>query len=160
MAPVHAKPHASALISDGPPAGQWAFNCRCGARYPGGSQYGARFNRRRGYEASICFFDGFNVCRTSPPPGFVGVAVQRYYPQLRLYGADRRSAAWFTAKAKGDFTSTTSGADSTRSSFSWAASEVVVRRRICGRDRDARTAILDFAPSGFARSWLGRWLDH
>ena len=31
-----------------------------GARYPGGSQYGARWNHiGSGYEYSLCFFDGY-----------------------------------------------------------------------------------------------------
>ena len=61
-----------------------------GARYPGGSQYGARFNHvGAGYEASICFFDGYNNLPNFTATGSVsGIDVQRYYPKLRLYGAD------------------------------------------------------------------------
>jgi hypothetical protein len=61
-----------------------------GARYPEGSQYGARFDHvGAGYEASVCFFDGYNNLPNFTAAGTVsGVDVQRYYPKLRLYGAD------------------------------------------------------------------------
>jgi hypothetical protein len=74
-----------------------------GARYPGGSQYGARWNHvGTGYEASACFFDGFNNL-----PSFNGelagntITVQRFYPRLRLYGADAAlPLPWFTIKGE------------------------------------------------------------
>ena len=86
-----------------------------GARYPSGSQYGARFNHvGSGYEASVCFFDGYNNLPYFTATGSAsGIDVQRYYPKLRLYGADLAvPLSWFTVKTEGAyFTSTTEGAD-------------------------------------------------
>ena len=74
-----------------------------GALYPGGSQYGARFNHvGSGFEYSACFFDGFNNL-PSFNPTFSGsdITLQRYYPRLRLYGADGAvPLPWFTVKAE------------------------------------------------------------
>ena len=135
-----------------------------GARYPGGSQYGARFNHvGSGYEASICFFDGYNNLPNFTAVGTVsGVDVQRYYPKLRLYGADLAvPLSWFTVKAEGAyFTSSTVGADEyalyviqlERQVKEWSfvggyAGEVVTR---------STGNPLEFAPDrGFARSFLG-----
>jgi hypothetical protein len=135
-----------------------------GARYPGGSQYGARFNHvGAGYEASVCFFDGFNNLPYFTATGSIaGVAVQRYYPQLRLYGADVAvPLKWFTVKGEGAyFTSTTPGADEyalyviqlERQVKEWSfvggyAGEIVTR---------SNGNPLEFAPDrGFARSLLG-----
>jgi hypothetical protein len=135
-----------------------------GARYPGGSQYGARFNHvGAGYEASICFFDGYNNLPNFTALGTVsGVDVQRYYPNLRLYGADLAvPLAWFTVKTEGAyFTSSTAGTDEyalyviqlERQVKEWSfvggyAGEIVTR---------STGNPLEFAPDrGFARSFLG-----
>jgi hypothetical protein len=135
-----------------------------GARYPGGSQYGARFNHvGAGYEASICFFDGYNNLPNFTAMGTVsGVDVQRYYPKLRLYGADLAvPLAWFTVKTEGAyFTSSTTGTDEyalyviqlERQVKEWSfvggyAGEIVTR---------STGNPLQFAPDrGFARSVLG-----
>ncbi len=56
-----------------------------GARYPGRSQFGARWNHLgSGYEMSLSYFDGFNYLPQFEP----SLALRRYYPSLRLYGAD------------------------------------------------------------------------
>jgi hypothetical protein len=139
-----------------------------GARYPGGSQYGARFNHvGTGYEASVCFFDGYNnlpyFTATESISGLASVVnVQRYYPKLRLYGADLAvPLSWFTIKTEGAyFTSTTPGADEyalyviqlERQVKEWTfvggyAGEIVTR---------SSGNPLEFAPDrGFARSFLG-----
>jgi hypothetical protein len=135
-----------------------------GARYPGGSQYGVRFNHvGAGYEASICFFDGYNNLPNFTATGNVsGVDVQRYYPKLRLYGADLAAPlTWFTVKTEGAyFTSSTAGADEyalyviqlERQVKEWSlaggyAGEIVTR---------SSGNPLEFAPDrGFARSFLG-----
>jgi hypothetical protein len=139
-----------------------------GARYPGGSQYGARFNHvGSGYEASVCFFDGYNnlpyFSAYESTNGLASeVAVQRYYPKLRLYGADLAvPLPWFTVKTEGAyFTSTTPGADEyalyviqlERQVKEWTfvggyAGEIVTR---------SSGNPLEFAPDrGFARSFLG-----
>jgi hypothetical protein len=89
-----------------------------GARYPGGSQYGVRWNRlARGYEYSLSFFEG----RQSLPsfeatlaPGLPpAVVLERTYPRLRLYGGDVAAPlAWFTVKAEAAYLSSpTAGAE-------------------------------------------------
>jgi hypothetical protein len=135
-----------------------------GAQYPGGSQYGARFNHvGAGYEASVCFFDGYNNLPNFTATGNVsGAGVQRYYPTLRLYGADLAvPLTWFTVKTEGAyFTSSTAGADEyalyviqlERQVKEWSfvggyAGEIVTR---------STGNPLEFAPDrGFARSFLG-----
>ncbi len=83
-------------------------------RYPGRSQFGARWNHiGAGYEYSVSYFDGFtylplfNPTPTAPP---LSAVVQRFYPNLRLYGADaaiptryvtiKAEAAYFTSPKK------------------------------------------------------------
>lgn len=87
-----------------------------GARIPGGTDVGIRFNHvGTGYEASVCFFDGHNhLPLIDARAGLVdGFSVQRYYPQLRLYGGDVAiPLPWLTIKGEtGYFTSTTKQAD-------------------------------------------------
>ncbi len=76
-----------------------------GARYPGGSQYGARWRHvGTGYEYSLCFFDGENnlpLFSAAFNPLANAVTLQRYYPQLRLYGGDAAvPLPWVTVKAE------------------------------------------------------------
>jgi hypothetical protein len=76
-----------------------------GAHIPGRSSFGARWNHvGAGYELSVSFYDGFNSL-----PIFRGVLdapqthidLVRYYPALRLYGADAAvPLRWFTVKTE------------------------------------------------------------
>jgi hypothetical protein len=138
-----------------------------GARYPGGSQYGVRFNHvARGYEYSLSYFDG----RQNLPsfdgafsPAISAVAVQRYYPQLRLYGGDAAvPLRWFTVKGEAAyFTSSTAGAEE------YALYVVQVERLVkewsfvggyagSAITRKAASPLM-FAPDrGFAKSFVGR----
>lgn len=63
-----------------------------GALYPGGSQYGARWNHTGNrVEYSLCVFDGENnlpLFNASYNPFANAVTLERYYPRLRLYGGD------------------------------------------------------------------------
>jgi hypothetical protein len=138
-----------------------------GARYPGGSQYGARFNHvGSGYEYSLCFFDGyqnlpsFDAQGTPFPPA---VTLTRTYPALRLYGGDIAvPLRWFTVKSEAAyFTSSTPGAEEyalyviqlERQVKEWSfvggyAGEAVTR---------SAASELQFAPDrGFAQSFVGR----
>jgi hypothetical protein len=137
-----------------------------GARYPGRSQFGARWNHiGSGYEYSFCVFDGYNNLPLfsavfSPETNTLGL--QRYYPELRLYGADAAvPLAWFTLKGEAAyFSSTTPDTDQyglyviqiERQVKEWSfvggyAGEVLTR---AGNP-------LEFAPDrGFARSFVGR----
>src|SRR5262249_49162858 len=89
-----------------------------GARYPGGSQYGVRWNHfARTFEYSLSYFEGrqnlpsFDAALV--PALQPTIVVQRYYPQLRLYGADAAvPLAWFTVKGEAAYlTSSTPGAE-------------------------------------------------
>jgi hypothetical protein len=138
-----------------------------GARYPGGSQYGARWNHiGSGYEYSLCFFDGyqnlpsFDVLLT---PQTASVALTRTYPDLRLYGGDAAiPLPWLTVKGEAAyFTSSTPGAEEyalyviqlERQVKEWSfvggyAGSVVTRDAV---------SPLQFAPDrGFAKSFVGR----
>lgn len=138
-----------------------------GARYPGGSQYGARWNHvGAGYEYSLCFFDGFQNL-PSFEVLFSGAtqtaALTRVYPQLRLYGGDAAvPLRWLTVKGEAAyFTSLSSGAEEyalyviqlERQVREWSfvggyAGSVVTREA---------ANPLQFAPDrGFAKSFVGR----
>jgi hypothetical protein len=136
-----------------------------GARYPGGSQYGARWNHTgSGYEYSLCFFDGFNNLPSfDAKPDARGVGVQRFYPALRLYGGDAAvPLRWLTIKGEAAyFTTSTPGAEEyvlyviqlERMVKEWSfvggyAGESVTQSAVNP---------LAFAPDrGFARSFVGR----
>jgi hypothetical protein len=137
-----------------------------GARYPARSQLGARWNHiGSGYEFSLCVFDGYNnlpLFSATFDPERNALGLQRYYPQLRLYGADAAvPLPWFTIKGEAAyFTSSTPDTDQyglyviqiERQVKEWSfvggyAGEVLTR---AGNP-------LEFAPDrGFARSFVGR----
>jgi hypothetical protein len=138
-----------------------------GARYPGGSQYGARWNHiGSGYEYSLCYFDGYQNLPSFDAlftPMTASVALTRTYPDLRLYGGDAAvPLPWVTIKGEAAyFTSSTTGAEEyalyviqlERQVKEWSfvggyAGSVVTR--------DAASP-LQFAPDrGFAKSFVGR----
>jgi hypothetical protein len=138
-----------------------------GARYPGGSQYGARWNHiGPGYEYSLCFFDGYQNLPTfgaSFDAQTLTVALTRNYPNLRLYGGDAAiPLPWLTIKGEAAyFTSSTTGAEEyalyviqlERQVKEWSfvggyAGSVVTRDAV---------SPLQFAPDrGFAKSFVGR----
>jgi hypothetical protein len=138
-----------------------------GARYPGGSQVGARWNHiGSGYEYSLCFFDGYQNLPSFDAalgPALSSVTLTRMYPDLRLYGGDAAvPLRWLTVKGEAAyFTSSTPGAEEyalyviqlERQVKEWSfvggyAGSVVTR--------DAASP-LQFAPDrGFAKSFVGR----
>ncbi len=86
-----------------------------GARFPGGSQVGVRWNQSgAGYEFSLSFYNGFNhLPLVEIVPALSGVQLVRAYPQMRMYGGDfALPNRWVTLKGEiGYFTSTTPQAD-------------------------------------------------
>jgi hypothetical protein len=133
-----------------------------GARYPGAAQFGARWNHGgRGYELSGSFFEGFNHL-PSIELTFAPLAATRFFPRLRMYGADAAvPLRWFTIKGEaGYFTSSDRRADEfllyvvqlERQQGEWSfvggyAGEYVTAAR----------NPLFFAPDrGIARTFLGR----
>jgi hypothetical protein len=148
-----------------PPGAQGVAIHDAGARYPGGSQFGARFSHLgKAYEASLSFFDGFNHLPlidgrvNFPPPS---IEVQRFYPTMRMYGGDAAvPLRWFTVKTEAAyFTTRTQQADEyvlyvvqlERQSGEWSfvggyAGQVVTENR----------SRIDFSPDrGLTRAFLG-----
>ena len=135
-----------------------------GARYPGGSQFGLRFNHvGRRYEASAMAYEGRNhLPLIDPSVTSRGFGVARFYPQLRLYGGDlavplrwftvKTEAAWFTSRSPRFDEFVQYVVQLERMAGEWAlvggyAGEKVTTRR----------NVLDFAPDrGLARTFLGR----
>jgi hypothetical protein len=136
-----------------------------GARYPSRPQFGALWNHAgSGYEFSLSYFDGYNylpLFNATPLPD--AVAVQRYYPRLRLYGlASALPTRWVTVKTEAAYYTTTHQQTDEyllyviqleRQRGEWVfvagyAGEVVT---------NASGNPLQFSPErGFARSVLGR----
>ncbi len=138
-----------------------------GARYPGGPQYGARWNHvGAGYEYSLCFFDGYNnlpLFSATFNPLASSVALQRYYPQLRLYGGDAAvPLTWFTVKGEAAyFTSSTPDTDEYWLYVIQLERQVKEWSFVGGYAGEAVTRSsgnpLQFAPDrGFARSFVSR----
>lgn len=89
-----------------------------GARYPGGSQYGVRWNHIASrYEYSLSFLEGFQYFPSFEaavtPGAATTVALTRTYPKLRMFGgAAAVPLAWFTVKGEAAYlTSSTPGAE-------------------------------------------------
>jgi hypothetical protein len=138
-----------------------------GAVYPGGSQYGARWNHiGSGYEYSLCFFDGrqnlpsFDVIFTPPDPS---VALTRTYPKLRLYGGDAAvPLRWLTIKGEAAyFTSSTPGAEEYALYVIQLERQVKEWSLVAGYagsvvTRDAASPLQIAPDRGFAKSFVGR----
>ena len=138
-----------------------------GARYPGRGQFGFRWNHLGSrYEYSLSYFDGYRrsaLFNTSFDPVAFTARAQRFYPSMRMYGADAAiPLPWLTVKGEtGYFTTTTPGAQEyclyviqlERQVKEWSfvggyAGEVVT-------DRAGNP--LSFTPDrGFAKSFVGR----
>ena len=132
--------------------------------FPGGPQFGARWNHiGAAVEYSFSFYNGYDhlpLFRGQPtPPGLV---LQRFHPQMRMYGGDAAAPfRWVTVKAEaGYFTSSTRAADEyalyvlqlERQSGEWSfvggyAGQAITRHG----------AAAGFSPvRGFTRSFVGR----
>jgi hypothetical protein len=145
-----------------------------GARYPGGSQEGVRFNRSGpGYEFSLSFYNGFNnlaLVEAQLLPSPFRVALTRYYPQMRMYGGDvALPNHWFSVKGElGYFTSTTPTSDeygiyvvqAERQAGEWlfvgGYAGDFVTRRAATPEGAASPALAFAADRGLSRAFLGR----
>ncbi len=136
-----------------------------GVRYPDRGQFGARWNHvGRGYEVSGSFFEGFNhlpALEIAIVPQ-AGIGIARFFPKLRMYGADVAvPLRWFTVKGEaGYFTSSDRGTDEyllyvvqlERQQGEWSFVGGYAGERITA-DRNP----LFFGPDrGIARTFLGR----
>lgn len=151
------------------PAQAAAFAIKdAGAHYPGGSQYGIRWNHiGQGYEYSLSYFDGRqNLPSFEPtlvPALEPTIALQRFYPTLRLYGGDIAVPLnWFTVKGEAAYlTTNTPGAEEyvlyvaqlERFIGEWA----LVGGYAGSHTTRAPASPLQFAPDrGIAKSFIGR----
>lgn len=135
-------------------------------RYPGGPQFGARWNHLgNGYEASVSFYEGHNhlpLFDSAIDPRQFTLDIQRYYPKLRLYGADAAvPLPWFTIKGEGAwFTSGTQSADEyvlyvLQGERQFGEASIVAG--YAGEWVTKRRNPFDFAPDrGVAKAFLGR----
>ncbi len=78
------------------------------ADYPGGGQYGARWNHIARYlEYSFSYFHGFNnlpLLQTSFDPALSAITIRRSYAELDSVGSDAAiPLRWFTIKAESAF---------------------------------------------------------
>jgi len=137
-----------------------------GARYPGRSQFGLRWNHVASrYEYSLSYFDGFNnlpLFNATLDPATLTARAQRFYPEMRMYGADvALPLPWLTVKGEaGYFTSTTPGAQDYVLYVIQVERQVKEWSLVGGYAGEARTAgaanPLSFAPDlGFAKSFVG-----
>lgn len=138
-----------------------------GFRFPRRAQAGARWNHLgAGYEFSLSFYEGFNhlpliaaAARFIPLPV---IEVQRYFPRMRMYGADTAvPLRWFTLKSEaGYFTSSTPAADEYVQYVVQAeriAGEWIFVGGYAGEWVTKRRNPLDFAPDrGITSTFLGR----
>jgi hypothetical protein len=139
-----------------------------GARYPGGSQWGARWNHiAAGYEYSFSYFEGrqnlpsFDAELEAGPP--LTVDLTRTYPRLRMYGADAAMPLpWFTVKGEAAYlSSSTPGAVEYVLYVLQVERFIVVWSLVGGSAGSAITEAaanpLQFAPDrGVSRSAVGR----
>jgi len=78
--------------------------------YPGGTQFGARWSHTGFAEYSLSFYNGYDhlpLFRVQPDSALLRADIQRYYPQMRMYGGDaavplgpvnvKGEAAYFTS---------------------------------------------------------------
>lgn len=137
-----------------------------GALYPHRQQFGARWNHvASGYEYSLSYFDGNNSLPSFTarfdPLAFTAQA-QRYFPQMRMYGADAVwQLPWLTVKAEGGyFTSNTANTQDYLLYIIQLERQVKEWSFVGGYAGEAARGTgsnLQFAPDrGFAKSFVGR----
>ena len=149
-----------------PPALNGVTIVDAGARYPGRSQFGLRWNHiAPRYEYSLSYFDGFNnlpLFNAAFNPATLTASAQRFYPSMRMYGADAAIPfPWLTLKAEaGYFTSTTPGAQDYVLYVIQVERQVKEWSLVGGYAGESITSgspnALSFAPDlGFAKSFVG-----
>ncbi len=140
-----------------------------GATFPGGSQWGVRWNHLASdYEYSLSYFDGYNhlpaidaeVFPTVVPPPILALAPR--FPRMRMAGAD---LAWlrrrFTVRAEaGYFTAPDNAADEYLQyviQIERQRGELLLIGGYAGEVVRTRRATTDFAPDrGLSEAFLGR----
>ena len=140
-----------------------------GATFPGGSQWGARWNHlASGHEFSLSYFDGHNHLPSidtaayptfAPPPA---LALAQRFPRMRMAGGDLAwPLPWFTVKAEaGYFTSPDRDADEYLQyviQVERQQGELFLVGGYAGEAVRVRRTLADFAPDrGLSKALLGR----
>ncbi len=143
--------------------------------FPGGGQYGARVNHiGHRYEASASIFEGYNdlpLIGTSFDPIGSTLYVERFYPKIRMYGADAAiPLPWFTVKTEVGYFQSRSGASqsdaSTPQSDDYILYVAQIERQMgewmfvagyAGQNIFTRRGQIDFDPErGLAQAFLLR----
>lgn len=135
-----------------------------GSQFPGRSSFGARWNHLgSGYEFSLSYYDGFNYLpdfEGGLNPAGTAVEFSRFYPALRLYGADAAVPLhWFTVKTEAAYyTSPDHQQDEYVIYVLQVDRQIKELSIVAGYAGDAitsRTPALQFSPElGFARAIL------
>ena len=143
--------------------------------FPGGGQYGARVNHiGRHYEASASIFEGYNhlpLIGATFDPIASTLYVQRFYPKIRMYGADAAiPLPWFTIKTEAGYFQSRSGATqsdaATPQSDDYILYVAQIERQMgewmlvagyAGQNIFTRRSLIDFDPErGLAQAFLLR----
>ncbi len=136
--------------------------------WPGGPQFGSRWNHvGNGWEGSLSFYDGYNhlpLFRAEPAPANLPLRVeyQRFYPRVRMYGADaalpagpltlKAEAAWFASRTPEADEYVLYVVQAERQAGEW-----VLVGGYAGQNVTRRGAAPGFAPDrGLANAFLGR----
>jgi len=140
-----------------------------GAEYPGGSQFGVRWNHlASGYEYSLSYYDGYNtlplidptVLQTFAPPPAVGL--EQHFPRIREAGGDVAwPLPWFTLKGEaGYFTAPVGDADEYLLyviQAEWQKGELSLVGGYSGEAVTVQRRNAGFAPDrGLTKAFLGR----
>lgn len=149
-----------------PPSAQPYALIDGGSEFPGRSSFGARWNHiGDGYECSFDYYDGYDnlpLFRVLPDTAAMSVLLQRFYPELRSYGADAAvPLRWFTVKGEAAYYGS-----STKEADEYVLYVVQIERQIkelslvggyAGQAVTNQRGVLNFSPErGFSDSFLGR----
>jgi hypothetical protein len=151
-----------------PPAAAGFDVVDAGATFPGGAQWGVRWNHlAEGYEFSISYFDGNNtspIIDTAADPAGVPpvLALSQRFPRIRMAGGDLAwPLRWFTLKAEaGYFTAPDRDADEYLLyviQLERQQGELSVVGGYAGEAVRVQRTVTDFAPDrGLSKAFLGR----
>jgi hypothetical protein len=140
-----------------------------GARYPGGTEEGIRWNHNaKGFEYAFTFYNGFNhLPLFDAALGLKGaqaaIDVTRYYPELRQYGgAAAIPLRWFTVKGEAAYYQTNNSKMDEFVLYVVQLERIVKEWTFVGGyagevvQRDAQNPLLFSPDRGLAKAFLGR----
>jgi hypothetical protein len=135
-----------------------------GARYPGGTEEGIRWNHNaRGFEYALTFYQGFNHLPLFDAKLTNAIEVTRYYPDLRQYGgATAIPLHWFTLKAEAAYYQTSNAKMDEFMLYVIQLERIVGEWTFVGGyageavQRDAQNPLLFSPDRGLAKAFLGR----